>query len=421
MSVRLMRLSVSFTRTGFRFAWKCSENQKRAGALRSEDKSNTKGWLVFRVGLGQLLAYGSTYYLPAILAAPVGRDFGLSPAWTFGGLSLALVISGLMGPRVGAYVDRHGGRAPLAAATLVFAAGLGLLGAASNIAIMALGWIIVGLGMGLGYYETAFAALAKISGAAARGQIVGVTLVAGFASFISWPLTAWIEAHWGWRVCFYAWALVNLVAALPLALSVPAVATTTAAASVRAQSPHRLPDHLHSRAMLALGVMFAATSFVAGGLSSTLPAILTHLSMSPTAAIFAASFVGPAQAAGRLAEMLWLGRLHPLHSAKLATSFLPAGVAVFLLGGPAMAPVFASLFGVGNGLLTIARGALPLALFGPDGYGARVGLLAAPGRFIGALSPFLMGLLVDWLGAGALSAAALLNILGLGALIAIRR
>jgi len=379
----------------------------------------SRATIVARIGVAQLIGYGGTYYLPAILAAPIGRELGLSPNWTFAGLSIALVVSSFIGPAVGRHVDQGGGRGALVAANLAFALGLALLGFAHGLPLMIAAWLVMGLGAGLGYYETAFAALTRLYGASARRLISGVTLIAGFTSTISWPLMAWLEAEVGWRgVCFF-WVAANLLIALPLNLLLPAAAPAPAPATTPTDESAPAPvvdPALERRAMTAIGLMFTATAIVSSGLSAIMPQLLAHFGVTQTAAIAASALIGPAQVAGRLAEMGWLSRYHPLVSARLATIFLPLGAGAFFLGGAALAAPFAMLYGLGNGILTIARGALPLAIFGPAGYGRRVGLLAAPSRIAAAIAPVAVGVLFDAWPAAGLAAMAACNIIGFAAL-----
>ena len=224
--------------------------------------SPSRAKIVARIGVAQLIGYGGTYYLPAILAAPIGRDLGLSPNWTFAGLSVALVVSSFIGPAVGRQVDQGGGRGALVAANIAFAVGLALLGLAQGLAVLVAAWLIMGLGCGLGYYETAFAALTRLYGASARKLISGVTLIAGFTSTVSWPLMAWLEGEIGWRgVCFF-WVAANLLIALPLNLMLPA-ATPGAARAQPADDDQPAPGldpALERRAMNAIGLMFTATA-----------------------------------------------------------------------------------------------------------------------------------------------------------------
>src|SRR5205807_9427238 len=101
---------------------------------------------------------------------------------------------------------------------------------------------------------------------------------------------------------------------------------------------------------------------------------------STTPAIAAAALVGPAQVAARLVEFGALRRVHPLVSARLAALLHPIGAVILAVVGPGAITAFAVLHGAGNGLLTIAKGTVPLAIFGPVGYGLRSGILGAPAR-----------------------------------------
>jgi hypothetical protein len=135
-----------------------------------------------------------------------------------------------------------------------------------------------------------------------------------------------------------------------------------------------------------------------------------HFGATTTAALFAGALVGPAQVFARIVEAGWLSRYHPLASTRLATLMNPLGVVALIAGGPVLAPLFAVLYGAGNGILTIARGTLPLALFGPHGFGRRVGFLSLPARVTGAIAPLAVGLLVEYFGTGALWLSALASL-----------
>jgi MFS family permease len=129
----------------------------------------------------------------------MAEDLGLSPVWVFGAFSMAMVVSAMVGPWAGARIDGFGGRGVLMLSNLVFAAGLGLLAVAPSPLVLFAGWAVVGLGMGIGLYEAGFATLAGIYGKDARGTITGITLIAGFASTVGWPLSGLMLATWGWR------------------------------------------------------------------------------------------------------------------------------------------------------------------------------------------------------------------------------
>src|SRR5580698_8027029 len=186
--------------------------------------------LILALGTTQTLAWASSYYLPAILADPIARDLGVSSNWIFAAFSAALVISALLGPRVGRQIDLVGGRSVLSLSNLTLAAGLALLGVSGSIPVLIAAWLLLGVGMGCGLYDAAFAALGRIYGDAARGSITGITLLAGFASTVGWPLTAWGLETIGWRDTCFAWALAHILIGLPInLLMLPAVTGAKAA------------------------------------------------------------------------------------------------------------------------------------------------------------------------------------------------
>lgn len=355
--------------------------------------------VIVALGTAQTLAWASSYYLPAILAVPMARELGLSPSWVFGAFSGALVLSALLGPAAGRAIDRRGGRDVLTLSNLVLAAGLVLLAVAPGPGVMAAGWAVLGVGMAMGLYDAAFATLAGLYGRAARGPITGITLIAGFASTVGWPLSALMEDAFGWRGACLAWAGLHLALGLPLnrLLVPPAPPPERAAAATAEEDGAPPPPRL---AMPLLAFVFAATWFVTGAMAAHLPVLLQAAGAAPATAIAAAALVGPAQVAARVAEFGLLRRFHPLVSARLATLGHPLGVvALAFAGGPA-AVAFAVLHGMGNGVLTIAKGTLPLVVFGPAGYGARQGLLSAPARMLQATAPLLFGLLLEGAGVG---------------------
>ena len=374
--------------------------------------------VIVALGTTQTIAWASSYYLPAILAAPIARDLGMTPTVIFGALSGALVISGLLGPRVGHFIDTFGGRGLLAVSNLVFAAGLLLLSFAHGPLLLGASWLLLGIAMGMGLYESAFATLTRIYGSGARSSITGITLIAGFASTVGWPITAWLEAHYGWRVACEVWAAVHLLMAVPLNLLLPKI--SPAPASEVSTTGNGAVVQSERFAMLVVAYVFAATGFVSSGLSALLPTMLVQFGATPAAALFAGMLIGPAQVTARIIEAGWLARYHPLLSARLATLTNPIGVVVLAIGGPLLAPLFAVFYGAGNGILTIARGTLPLALFGPKGFGRRVGVISLPARATGALAPLAVGFLAESIGTGALWVSALLSLSAFGALLLLR-
>ena len=366
--------------------------------------------IIAGLGTTQTLAWASSYYLLAILARPIARDVGTTTTHVFAAFSAALLVSALVGPRVGRTIDRFGGREVLAASNLLFAGGLVLLAAAHSEPVLWLGWLILGLAMGLGLYDAAFATLGRIYGQTARGAITGITLFAGFASTVGWPLTALGEANVGWRYTCAAWALAHLLLGLPLNLTLPKLRGGAAAVRM-AGNPHVPMD----RAMWLLGFAFAAGWVVSTAMAAHLPRLLEAAGATTSQAIAAAALVGPAQVAARVLEASLLSRFHPLIAARLSTLTHPLGAGIQLAGGGWLAMPFTILHGAGNGIFTIARGTVPLAIFGAENYGYRLGLLGAPARILQAGAPLAFGALIDAFGAYSLVFSGMICIAASGA------
>lgn len=374
---------------------------------------------VIALGTAQTLAWASSYYLPAVLAAPMARDVGVSTPTVFAAFSAALVVSALLGPFAGRAIDRWGGRPVLIGTNAVFALGLVGLAASDGPLSMLLAWLVLGVGMGSGLYEAAFAALVRLYGHGSRTSITGITLIAGFASTVGWPLSALLDAQFGWRGACLIWAALHLLLGMPLNALLPragalesapaAPATPATPAAAAAPSPNLRP-------MLVLSFVFATTMFVSTAMAAHLPTLLQAHGASLAAAVAAGALIGPAQVGARLFEFGLLRRWHPLWTARLAVAAHPVGALVLALAGAPAAAAFTLLHGAGNGILTITKGTLPLALFGPAGYGARQGLMMVPARFAQAAAPWLFGLCLEHWGGAAVALSAALGLAAFAAL-----
>lgn len=358
--------------------------------------------MIAAVGAGQLLAWASSYYLLAILARPMALGLGLPPALVYLAFSGALLTAALLGPVAGGFVDRHGGRRVLLASNGLFALGLLCLALAQGAAGLVLGWLLIGAAMPFGLYDAAFSTLVALYREQARRPIVGVTLIAGFASSVSWPLTAMLEAQLGWRGACAAWALLHLTAGVyihhrlvPEARADHPLHAGTGTAAPSANAPPAATLWIMAGVFLCSGFVFAA-------MATHLPRVLQAAGCAPAAAVAAAALVGVAQVAARLAEAGILHRLHPLISARIALALHPLGVVLLAAFGAPLAVPFTLLHGAGIGLMTIVKGTLPLTLFGPAGFGRRSGILEAPARLAQAVAPLAFGLALDTLGARAL-------------------
>ncbi len=377
--------------------------------------TNSQRKVVARLGTTQTLAWASSYYLPALLAVPLASELGLSVTSVFGAFTLALVISALVGPLAGRAIDELGGRKVLLGTNALFAAGLACLGLVQSEWQLWGAWALLGLAMGSGLYDAAFATVVRLYPTNARNAITGITLIAGFASTIGWPLTSWWIDALGWRGTCFTWAILHLLMGLPLHWSLPRHEDSVAHHHFNPKSPP--PDDLTTPRRVpawigfSMALVFAIAWFTSTAMATHLPTLLKDQGLSQTAAVSVAMLVGPAQVAGRLLEFGILRHISPLLSARLAAVAHPVGVIGFMALGPASAWLLACLHGAGNGILTIAKGTLPLVVFGASGYGQRQGWIMAPARIAQAAAPLVFGMAVVHWASGALWITAMLGML----------
>lgn len=367
------------------------------------------------VGIAQIIAYAAANYLPAVIATPASQELGLSPTTIFAGFSLSLAVAGLSGPFAGKLVDRLGGRPILILSNIIFAAGFTLLGFAQGIIVLFAAYAILGLGMAAGLFEVAFASIVRLFGKNSRNAITGVSLIAGFASVAGWTLSVYVQTEFGWRGVCWFWAGMHLLVALPLNALIPTlplpipshipelVESIEDRDNIQKNSNPTVnnqpvsENHTGKHTTILLAFIFATSSFVGMGLMSHLPRLLEDIGVPLVLAFTIGALVGPAQIIGRILDFMFLGRMHPLIGTRIAALAHPAGAIALLIFGAPLALAFVILHGLGNGILIISRGTLPLALFGAQGYGQRQGWLMMPSRFAQAASPFLFGLaLTEW-------------------------
>ena len=365
--------------------------------------------IVTVVGAAQVISHAGAYYLPAVMAVPASIELSISSATVYAGLSLALAVSGLAGPTAGKLVDRFGGRPVLIASNLLLATGLSLLALAQGLGLLLLAYAVLGLGMATGMFEVAFAAIVRIFGKKSHNALVGVTMVAGFASVAGWTISVFVEARYGWRGVCWFWAAMNVLVALPLNMLIPRASDSADPTSPveshnqSAQTSTVVHDPKREKYItILLAFVFASSGFISMGMMSHLPRLLEGVGVPLLVAFSIGALVGPAQITGRILDFTFLRRLHPLIGTRIAALAHPLGIAALVVLGAPFAALFVILHGLGNGILIIARGTLPLALFGPQGFGRRQGWLTMPAKFAQAIAPFTFGLALTQWGTGVL-------------------
>jgi len=379
--------------------------------------------VVSTIGVGQILAWGSSYYLLAVLAGPITSNTGWPLTWIMGALSIGMLVSGLASPRIGYLIDQHGGRPVLAASAVLLSAGLLLLGLAPSLPVFVLAWIVLGLAMGAGLYDPAFSTLGRLYGEQARPAITYVTLFGGFASTVCWPLSAFLADHLGWRGACLTYAAIHLAVVLPLYLfGVPREAAKPAvapdAAKIAAAPGHVRAGQRYAFVMLATGFTLAAIIMTV--IAVHLLTLLQSQGLAPATAVALGTLIGPAQVGARILEMLFGKKAHPIWSLVASAVLVAVGLGM-LVGAPGVVAAGIVMYGMGSGIRSIARGTVPLALFGKEGYAVLMGRIAMPTLIAQAASPFLGAWLLDRFGASTtltvLLAAAVLNILMVLALV----
>jgi len=383
--------------------------------------------VITALGIAQILAWGTSFYFPAVFAGPIVADTGWPLGVVVGGTSIGLLVAGLISPQVGRIIDRHGGRPVLLASSLFYAAGLAGIAAAPALVIYLSAWVLLGIGMGTGLYDAVFAALGRLYGSEARTPITNLTLFGGFASTVCWPLSAFMIEHAGWRMACLAYAGLHLLVALPLQMAVIRRAPQPAAAHVSvdaepAPTSGRVAHEGFIVALLALVLSLAA------GIGSV---VVVHLliflqarGVQLAVAVSLGTLFGPAQVGARVVERLLGSRYHPIWTMIGSCTLMAFGL-LLLVGHFPLLILVIVLYGAGYGVSWIGRGTLPLALFGPQRFPRLMGKLAFPSLIVQALAPSAGALAVEASGAditiGALTLLALINVLLIGLLWAVCR
>lgn len=377
------------------------------------------------LGLTQILAWGALFYPPVLTVPLMAADHGWSRSFAMAGFSLGLFVGGLCARYVGGAIDRYGGHVVMPIGSLIGAAGLTGLVWTPGVANYFAAWITIGVAMAASLYDPAFATLGRIFGSAARSPITVLTLAGGFASTVSWPATQFLIDKVGWRGTYLVYAALLVGLAAPLhAFALPrehAGATVRGATSDRAA---KIPAPAHGLTFLLVATGFAAYAFVPSALSAQLLAIFQRFGLSAATVVAIGMLFGPSQVVARICELSFARRLDPIWTARFAVGLLVSAFVLLavLPFSATVAAMFAVMFGMANGLLTIARGTVPLALFGASGYGRLMGRIGGPYLVVQALAPVVLTYVADRVSdAAGLGLVAAFALVALSCFVLIRR
>jgi hypothetical protein len=370
------------------------------------------------LGFLTLTTYGTLYYGITMIGPRIVTETGWSPALVYGGFSLAMVVAAVCATSIGHVVDEQGGRRVLFVGCLIGGLGFVILSLARSPAVYLLAWIVIGLGMASTFYDPAFATMARIAGTRTRRAISAVTLIGALASTVFWPVGLWLLRYMDWRsLCLIYAGLVGILCAAMVWLALPHEHRRTAAAGdlqPTEAEPAPLTGRLRLKAIALISFTITAHGLATNALSVHLVPTLDSLGLTEAQAVAAGTIIGPAQAAARLIEITFGGRYPVMALGLLATGLMPLAFCILFIGwmgaglGLGAVMLFAVCYGLSNGLLTIARGVIPLALFGREGYGRTLGILAGPALVVKAGAPLVFALLLTHL--GGISALAILGL-----------
>ena len=325
--------------------------------------------LTLRLGITQIIGWGSGFYLPAILAVPISQAIGVSTETFFWAFTVSLLVSGLVGPRIGRLIDMYGGRRVLPWGNLAFFTGLILLTFSTNEWMLFVAWAVIGIGGSMSNYDSAFATAVAFFKENSNRVIAGITVFAGFSSTISWPLTSFLNSQFGWQAAVLFWATMHLLISLPLHATIP-------------RSEQREIDVMTGpiQKIIKRGLKFDK--------------LLIELGASQQLALLAAVILGPSQEFARILLVALGKKTGPITVAAISIAAHPLGVIFVLLFGVNGLLPFVILHGIGVGLNPFIRGSLPLLFFGAQSYGQRQGYVMMLSKIVGALSPTLLTLMV---------------------------
>ena len=413
----------------------CRESKNRGARAGAPDTSLPAsrrlpeyGLLLAGLALTRVIGWGSIYYSPSVLAGHLERDIGLGPATVFGGITILLVIGAVISPMLGRYLDRRGTRLAMALGAVISALGLGLLALAQGPVSYLSTWSVIGVGHAMQLANTGNVTVAQLMGERTRRMIGLMMLVTGLASSIFWPLTAWLSADYGWRICVLIFAAIQLLIVLPIHLSIPAYRAKPladpGASIVTAGDQGRVPPGERRPIFWLLALSFSASGLVSWGLPLHIIGLMQGAGIAAATAVTIASLSGAATMLARAVDAVAGERL-PVERVALAGLALgPAACLVMSVapGSSVIAIAFVIVFSAAMGVISVARATLPLALFGRQGFGAMLGRLTVPQNLTFAAAPLLFALLVERLGAsGTLMVSAAIQCIALFAMIVLVR
>jgi len=350
---------------------------------------------IITLGWVQILSWGGSFYLMAVMANPIAAETGWSQQWIYGALSTGILVSGLLAPLAGRLIARTGGRLLLAMSGGVMALGLTMMAYSNQLPLFLFAWVIIGIGMAMGLYDALFATLGTRYGGQARGAITGITLISGFCTTLVWPGTAFLIHQSGWRDATLIIAAMLMVCVLPAYLF--ALPPGKGVKPVARNSAPPATAEIAPVVFWLLCAIFTLASVIMTAISVQLITLLQATGHTLTSALAISAVLGPCQVGARMVDIIFK-RSHPIQTTFFSVGLVALGL-LLLAMMPQLALLSMVLYGAGNGLRAIVRGTLPLAMVKPESYAIVVGKMARPALMGQALTPLIGGYLFERMGA----------------------
>ncbi|MFI5012169.1 MAG: MFS transporter [Hyphomicrobiales bacterium] len=384
-------------------------------------------WLIGGLGAGQIVGWGSSFYLPTILAGDIARDTGLSEEVVYGGVTVMLLVSAALAPRLGRWLDRGGARVIMTTGSVIAALALALLAVSFDLKTYLFAWVVMGLAGSMLLTNSAFVAVAQLAGSGARRAMTVLMLFTGIASSVAWPVLGFLDGAMGWRATCLLLAVVQLLVGAPFHWWVLKTKIRKVVAEPGRMVQEGIAPERHGLAMVFLVPSMCLSGFISWGLSVHLVDLLRHLGAVRADAIGLASLLGLLQVSARLIDLAMGARHSPLLTGIVASALLSLAFGIALAPWTGGAPVgmFMIVYGVASGSMSLARVMIPLALFGSRSYGRTSGMLAAFQNVAYAMAPLIYAALFErvgtalalWLSFG----AGVLTMIGMIVLLSMRR
>lgn len=378
--------------------------------------------LTLGLGVSMTCGYGALYYSFGVFAPQIAAHFGWENSFVFGLFSAGLLGCAFLAPVNGRLVDRFGARPIMIAGSLLCGLFLAAHGIVENPILFMLVIAMIPLLSIAVLYETGFVAITQRYGAAARSHITMITLIAGFASTVFWPLCQWLLTVTDWRGAYLAIAAIYLLGSLPVHLALPKATAPPPSETGRAAPPPEPAVRPEARrsALVVMSAALAGSGFMISALSTVLMVLLANTGFTAQAATLIGGAVGPAQVLARLIDFGFRGAMTPLVTAIVSAAATLFSILALALCIPypnlGLGLVFGILMGVGQGLNSIVRGMLPLHFFGAIGYGRLTGNLSFSRIVASAAAPVSIVFIQDMFGIASalacLAGVALMSLIG---------